>query len=125
MDHKLATPAFVQEKLSLLQFYNDLTGKIHFSRDALVQVQKFGIGTMYGFEILHQCGKRFETKSQKVMGTNSYLSRHVTQCGCVLYVKNQSFCSEKKLNLIQMPFSRSEKILLQKKLTSENAINKI
>ena len=27
---------------------------------------------MYGLEILHQCGKRAKTKSQKVLGANSY-----------------------------------------------------
>ena len=41
----------------------------------LVQVQQFGTGTMYELEILHQCGKRFKTKSQKVLGANSYVCR--------------------------------------------------
>ena len=27
-----------------------------------------------GFEILHKCGKRFETKSEKVLGVNSNVS---------------------------------------------------
>ena len=30
---------------------------------------------MYGLEILNQCGKRVETKSQKVFGANSYACR--------------------------------------------------
>ena len=46
-----------------------------FSGVVLVQVQWFGTGTRYKFEILHQCGKRFETKSQKVFGANSYVCR--------------------------------------------------
>ena len=31
--------------------------------------------TRYEFEILHQCGQRDKTKSQKVFGTNSYVCR--------------------------------------------------
>ena len=30
---------------------------------------------MHNFEILHHCGKRVNTKSQKVLGTNSYVCR--------------------------------------------------
>ena len=36
----------------------------------LVQVQEFG-----KLEILHQCGKRVKTKSQKVLVANSYICR--------------------------------------------------
>ena len=42
---------------------------------ALVQVQQFETGTRYGLKILHQCGKRVKTKSQKVLGTNSNVSK--------------------------------------------------
>ena len=31
--------------------------------------------TLYGLEILHQCGKRVKTKSHKVLGANSYVCR--------------------------------------------------
>ena len=41
----------------------------------LVEVQKFGTGTRYSLEILHQCGKRVNTKSQKVLGANSYICK--------------------------------------------------
>ena len=34
----------------------------------LVQVQLFGTGTRYDLEILRQCRKRVETKSQKLLG---------------------------------------------------------
>ena len=37
----------------------------------LVRVQKFGAGTNYGLEILHQCGKRVKIKCQKVWEANS------------------------------------------------------
>ena len=36
----------------------------------LVQGQKFGTGTRYKLEILHQCGKRVNTKCQIVWGLN-------------------------------------------------------
>ena len=41
----------------------------------MVQVQQLGTGTRYKVEILHHCGKRVRTKSQKVLGTNSYICR--------------------------------------------------
>ena len=34
-----------------------------------------GTGTRYSLEILHQGGKRVKTKSQKVLGANSYVCR--------------------------------------------------
>ena len=37
----------------------------------LVPVQQFGTGARYGLGILHQCGKRVKTNSQKVFGANS------------------------------------------------------
>ena len=41
----------------------------------LVSSQKFGTGTRYGLEILHQCGKRVKNTSQKCSGANSYVCR--------------------------------------------------
>ena len=41
----------------------------------LVQVQLFGTDTKYELEILHQCGKRVKTKSQKVLEANSYICK--------------------------------------------------
>ena len=41
----------------------------------MVQVKSFGTGTRYRLEILHKCGKRVETKSQKMFGANFYVSR--------------------------------------------------
>ena len=40
----------------------------------MVQVQEFRIDTRYGFEILHQRGKRVKTKSHKVLEANWYVS---------------------------------------------------
>ena len=37
--------------------------------------EKFGTGTRYGLEILHQCGKKIKTKSQEVLGSNPNVSR--------------------------------------------------
>ena len=41
----------------------------------LVKVQWFGTGTEYDVKILHQCGKRVKTTSQKVLGANFYVCR--------------------------------------------------
>ena len=41
----------------------------------LIQVQLFGTGTRYGLETLRQYGKRVKTKSQTVLGTNTYVCR--------------------------------------------------
>ena len=41
----------------------------------MVQVQSFGTGTRYKLEILHESVKRVKTKSQKVLGANSYVCR--------------------------------------------------
>ena len=46
-----------------------------FWRVVLVQVQQFGTDTRNELEILHQCGKTIKTKSQKVLGGNSYICR--------------------------------------------------
>ena len=39
------------------------------------EVQQFETSTRYDLEILHKCGKGVETKSQKVLGANSYVCR--------------------------------------------------
>ena len=44
-----------------------------FWRVVLVQVQELGTGINYKLEALHQCGKKVKTKSQKVLGANSYV----------------------------------------------------
>ena len=36
---------------------------------------KIGTVTRYSFEISHQCSKRVKTKSQKLLGANSYICR--------------------------------------------------
>ena len=41
----------------------------------LVDIQWFGADTWYGLEILHQRGRSVKTKSQKVLGANSYVCR--------------------------------------------------
>ena len=41
----------------------------------LVHVQKFGTGTRYELETLHQCSKKVKTKSQKFLGASSYFCR--------------------------------------------------
>ena len=71
-DQSLVTVAFLWEKISQPQFYKDLTRKTTFFE---VQVQEFGTGTRYKLEILRQCGTRVRTKSQKVLGSNSYVCR--------------------------------------------------
>ena len=38
-------------------------------------VNNFGLALSTNFRILHQCDKRFKTKSQKVLGANSYVCR--------------------------------------------------
>ena len=37
------------------------------------RTSSLGTGTRYKLEILHECGKRVETKNQKVLGSNSYV----------------------------------------------------
>ena len=41
----------------------------------LVQVQQFRTGTRYALKLLHGCGKKVKTRSQKVLGANSYIGR--------------------------------------------------
>ena len=41
----------------------------------MVQGQLFGTGSRYGLKVLRQCGKRVKTKSQKVLGFNSYVCK--------------------------------------------------
>ena len=48
---------------------------LNFLMIVLVQVRYFRTDTRYKIEILHQCGKRVKTKSQKVLGPNSYVCR--------------------------------------------------
>ena len=74
-EQSLVNLAFLWEKLSQPQFYKDLTRKPLFWGVVLVQVQKFGTGTRYKLEISHQCGNWVKTKSQKVLGVNSYVCR--------------------------------------------------
>ena len=52
-----------------------LTRKILFLGVVFVQVQYFGTGTRSELEILHQCGKRVKTKSQKLLWANYYVCR--------------------------------------------------
>ena len=75
-DQSLVIVTFLGEKLLQPQFYKDLTRKTAFFWWViLVQVHEFGTGTRCKLKILHQCGKKFKTKSQKVLGTNSYVCR--------------------------------------------------
>ena len=49
-----------------------------FLRGALgssLTIWKFEIGTRYDLEILHKCGKKFETISQKMFGSNPCVCR--------------------------------------------------
>ena len=41
----------------------------------LVQVQYFETGTRYDREILHKCGKKVETESQKILRCNPFICR--------------------------------------------------
>ena len=44
----------------------------------MVQAQQLEIGTRYGLEILHQCGGRVKTKTQKISEANFYVCRETT-----------------------------------------------
>ena len=55
------------------QFYKDLTRKTTFLRGDLASNSMFGTGTRYKIEILHQCGKKVKTKSQKDFWAKSYI----------------------------------------------------
>ena len=46
-----------------------------FLRGALGSSSIIGTGTRYDLEILHKCGKKVETKSQKILGSNPYIYR--------------------------------------------------
>ena len=73
---KVATLCFLKIKVFWNKGYQVIIfAKPHFWRVALFQVQKFGTDTRFGLAVLHQCGKRVETKSQKVFGANSYIGR--------------------------------------------------
>ena len=72
-DQSLVTLAFLREKLSQPQFYKDLPRKTtFFERWSWFKFNNLGVelGTN-----LHQCGKSVKTKSQKVLGRNSYVCR--------------------------------------------------
>ena len=58
---------------SIPQFYKDLTLKTAFF-EGCSWFRFNNLGLFWG-EILRQCGKRIETKSQKVLGANSYVCR--------------------------------------------------
>ena len=75
----------------------------------MIEVQQFGTGTRYGIEILHQCEKKVKTKSQKVLGANSYVCRsyYKEKSGSyfkTLVILNVSSIIPLFLNLI-LPFS--------------------
>ena len=56
----------------------NLTRETNFWAVLVVQVHYFGTAARYGLEILHKCGKKFETKSQKVLvllTANFYICR--------------------------------------------------
>ena len=58
---------------SILQGFDQ---KIHFfGRVALVQFNKIGTVTRYSLQISHQCSRSVKTKSQNVLGANSYIYR--------------------------------------------------
>ena len=66
-DQSLVTPAFLQEKLSQPQYYKDLARRTNFLRGALGSSSIAWDWHRYGLEILHQCGKRVKSKSQKFL----------------------------------------------------------
>ena len=86
-------------------------------------------GTIYGLEDLHKGGKRVETKSQKVLGVNSYVRWSYTSksVGWAFYsfappnlisnrlMLNLNSFQEKKLSTLQKPELRHLKILRNKK----------
>ena len=73
---KFGNCSFLWEKLSQPQFYKDLTRKTaFFERWSWFKFINLGVTLGRKIEILHQCGKRVKTKSQKVLGGNSYICR--------------------------------------------------
>ena len=50
-------------------------GKSLFWRVTLVQGQLFGTSTRNSLKLLLQCAKRVKSKSQKVLGVDSYVSK--------------------------------------------------
>ena len=55
---------------SILQRFHQKNQFFFLGGVLLFQVQWFGTSTRYDLEILHKCGKQFETKSQKILGSN-------------------------------------------------------
>ena len=45
-----------------------------FERWSWFKFNNLELAPSYGLEILHPCGKRVKTKSEKVLGANSYIS---------------------------------------------------
>ena len=75
-DQSLVTLAFLGEKLLSPEFYKDLTRKTaFFERWSWFKFINLGVTQGRKVEILHQCGKRVKTKSQNVLGGNSYICR--------------------------------------------------
>ena len=73
-DQSLVTVAFLWDKLSQPQFYKDLARRTAFF-EWWSWFRLNNLGLPLKLEILHQCGKRVKTKSQKVSGTNSYVCK--------------------------------------------------
>ena len=77
----MVTLAFLWEKLSQPQCYKGLTRKTAFLRGGLgsrlitLNVWPLRMTLRYDLEILQECGKRPKTKSQDVLGANSYVCR--------------------------------------------------
>ena len=74
-DQSWVTLAFLWGKLSWPQFYRDFTRENNFLRSGLRLKLIIWACTRCAIEILHQCGKRVKTKSQSILGANSYVCR--------------------------------------------------
>ena len=73
----------------------------------MIQKQWFGTGTRYGLEILQQWGKRITTKSQKVLGANSYVCRSS---------RGKTAFLSPILNRVKVLFKLMNKVVLQRVL---------
>ena len=63
-----------QSLVTLPQFYKDLTKKNTFFEEwSWFKFNNLGLALWYSLQILHQCGKRIETKSQKVLGEVTFV----------------------------------------------------
>ena len=73
MSAKMATPGILKIKVFWNKGYDVITSSCDQSLVTLTFVWENG--ARYGLQVLHQCGKRVKSKSQKVLWAKSYICR--------------------------------------------------